>query len=147
MRLSIIVVVLICLAGSSFARQDTEGPTDEKAQRTYKEASEYLQKHMNESALDAFKKADKQDGGHCMACQKKMIKYGILLADWKTAEQAANELVTEAKAPTELALAHYEVAIVLMDEGMVKRKDEFYSGAHDELTKRRRSQLSRCDFC
>ena len=135
MRLSISVAVLICLAGSSFAQQDTEGPTNEKAQKTYREASEYLQKHMNGSALEDFKKADKQDGGHCMACQKKMIKYGISLGDWKTAEQAANELVLEAKTPTDLALAHYEVAIVLMDEGMVKRKDEFYSGAHDELAK------------
>jgi len=41
-----------------------EGPTNEKAQKTYKEAFEYLHQHRKEWALESFKKADKQDGGH-----------------------------------------------------------------------------------
>jgi outer membrane protein assembly factor BamD (BamD/ComL family) len=56
------------------AQETADGPANEKAQKTYKEALDYVHKGMKEAALDDFKKADKQDGGHCMACQKKMIK-------------------------------------------------------------------------
>jgi hypothetical protein len=48
------------------AEENIEGPTNEKAQKTYKEAFEYLHKRIPESALESFKKADKQDGGHCL---------------------------------------------------------------------------------
>jgi peroxiredoxin family protein len=86
MRYAPIVLVLACAVTPLLAEEKMEGPTNEKAQKTYKEAFEYLHKHMAESALESFKKADKQDGGHCVACQKKMIQYGIDLRDWKTAE-------------------------------------------------------------
>jgi hypothetical protein len=32
-------------------------------------------------ALEEFKKADKQDGGQCLACQQRMIN-GMALGDW-----------------------------------------------------------------
>ena len=81
---------------------------------------EYLQQHMSAAALESFKKADKQDDGHCLACQKKMIKYGLDLQDWKTAETAGEEMVAEAQGTRALAIAHYEFGIMLMDEGLAK---------------------------
>lgn len=117
------------------AQEKAEGPTNEKAQKTYKQASEYVQRHMTQSALDAFKKADKQDGGHCRACQREMIEYGIVLRDWKTAEIAANELVEQAQGARDVAIAHYEYGMVLLNQGVDKRKDELFSRAHDEMTK------------
>jgi len=80
-------------------------------------------------------KADKQDGGHCLACQKKMIKYGVDLGDWKTAETAAQEMVTEAQGERPMALAHYQFGYVLLQEEIIKRKDELFAHAHEELTK------------
>ena len=68
------LVLLASLALSSLAQNDTEGPTNEKAQKTYKQGLENLRERMTASALDSFKKADKQDDGHCLPCQKKMIK-------------------------------------------------------------------------
>jgi hypothetical protein len=38
-------------------------PTNPKAQKTYQEALELARKNQIESAFDAFRKADKQDGG------------------------------------------------------------------------------------
>ena len=35
----------------------------------------------------------------------------------------------------ETAIAHYQVAIVLMEEGLQKHKDELFARTHDELTK------------
>jgi thiol-disulfide isomerase/thioredoxin len=117
------------------AQEQREGPTDEKAQKTYREALDYLKKRMPEQALDSFKKADKQDNGHCMACQKKIIKYAAELGDWKAAETAAGELVAEAHDDKNTALAHYQLGMVLMSEGSDKHKDDCFSRAHDEMTK------------
>jgi len=135
MRSAIILLVLVSLATPLVAQDKAEGPTNEKAQKTYKEAFESLRQHQPAIALDNFKKADKQDGGHCVECQKKMIKYGTELREWKDAELAAEEMVAEAQDPKHMALAHYGLAAVLMNEGLDKRKDEFFSREHDELTK------------
>lgn len=112
-----------------------QGPTNEKAQRTYKEAMDYLHRRMTGSALDAFKKADKQDGGHCPACQMKMVKYGMQLGEWKTAETGAEEMVAEAQSPKATALAHYQFGMVLFYEGTDRHKEEIFNHAHEELTK------------
>ena len=87
------------------------------------------------AAFESFKKADKQDGGRCQACQKQIIKCGMELGDWKAAETAAEEMVEEAQGATNLALAHYEFGMVLMSEGLGRHKDEPYERAHDEMTK------------
>src|ERR1700688_3147843 len=104
-----VMLVLACVLALALAQ--------EKAEKTYKEALEYLQRHMSGAALDAFKKADTQDGGHCLACQKKMIKSALELQEWKTAETAAEEMVEQAQGNKNVALAHFQFGIVLIDEG------------------------------
>jgi peroxiredoxin len=64
-----------------------------------------------------------------------MIKYGVELSDWKTAELAAEEMVAEAQGNRATAVAHYQLALVLVDEGSQKHTDEIFARAHDELTK------------
>jgi len=130
------VLVLACIVAPVRAQEKADsGPTSEKAQKTYKEGLEYLHRRMTDSALGSFKKADKQDDGHCLACQEKMIKYGIELQDWKTAEGAAEEMVAQAQGAKSVALAHYQLSAVLMGEGMQKHKDDLFTRAHDELLK------------
>jgi thiol-disulfide isomerase/thioredoxin len=64
-----------------------------------------------------------------------MIKYGIELGEWKTAEIAGEELVSEVQGNNNIALAHYHLGIVLRDQGLEKHKDEIFARAHDEMTK------------
>jgi outer membrane protein assembly factor BamD (BamD/ComL family) len=137
MRYGAIVVALACIAVALPAQQKRDdGPANEKAQKTYQEALDYLHRRMTGAALDSFKKADKQDdGGHCLDCQRKMIKYGIELHDWKVAETAAEESVEQAQGEKAIAIAHYNFGMVLADEGLDKHKDELFSRAHDEMTK------------
>jgi peroxiredoxin len=136
MRSAAMVLVLACLMAPVLAQEKTnEGPTNEKAQKTYKEALVYLDKGASQLALDDFKKADKQDGGHCLACQKQMVKCGIQVHDWKAAEAAAGNLITEAQRPQDIALAHYMLGAVLANEGKEKRKDDLFARAHEEMTK------------
>ena len=131
------VAVALLLAGivlPLWGQDKNEGPQDEKAQKTYNEGMELLKHQRILDALDKFKKADKQDGGHCLACQKKMIKYGSELGEWKTAELAGEEMVAQAQGE-DLAVAHYQLGAVLMSEALSRRKDDLYSRVHEEMTK------------
>src|ERR1700737_1898780 len=127
MRFARISLVLSCALTPVLAQEKTDGPTNEKAQKTYKETLESLRERGKEWALEGFKKADKQDGGHCLACQMQMIKYGIELGEWKIAELAAQEMVAEAQGERDTAVAHYQFAAVLMNKGLQKHKDECFA--------------------
>lgn len=130
-----IALLLTCSFISVGAQEKTEGPQDAKAQKTYNEGLEALKRHDTPDALDKFKKADKQDGGRCLACQKKMIKYGSELGEWKTAEFAGEEMVAQAQGGNDVAVAHYQYGAVLMSEGLSRHKDDLFSRVHDEMTK------------
>src|SRR5215471_3462060 len=129
-----VIVLLACAITPLPAQQVVDGPKSEKGLKAYKEASEYVKRDMLESALDKFKKADKEEAGHCSACQNQMIKYGIEIRDWKTAELAATELVADAQGERNLALAHYQFGVVLMREAQDKHKEELFSRSHDQFT-------------
>ena len=136
MRFVLACLALMCVLAPVLAQEKkVDGPANEKAQKTYKDALQALHEHRTDMALDSFKKADKQDDGHCRACQDKMIKYGIELGEWKIAEVAAKRGLAEAHGDRDTALAHYDFASVLMAEGLQKHKDELFTRAHDELTK------------
>jgi thiol-disulfide isomerase/thioredoxin len=110
----------------------SDGPTDPKAQKTYAQGVEWQRQHNQQEALESFKKADKQDGGRCIACQKKMISLGLQTGDFKAADQAAQEMIAAAKDPKATAMAHDERATVLMREAASKNKDEIYAEADKE---------------
>ena len=140
MRPSWKCLALACLVCFVFtlkasAQEKSDGPTDEKARKTYEKALKSLRERNVLAAFEDFKKADKQDGGHCLDCQRKVIKYGMEMDDWKAAQQAAEEMVANAKGDKEIALAHYQFAIVLVDEGLQKHKDDLFARAHEEASK------------
>jgi len=135
MRFVRISLALMFVLPPVLAQEKPDGPADEKARKTYERALKSLHEHKAEFALDDFKKADKQDGGRCLACQKQMIKYGEEFGDWKAAELGAEEMAAQAQGARDTALAHYEFAVVLMDEGLQKRKEELFARAHEEITK------------
>jgi thiol-disulfide isomerase/thioredoxin len=135
MKLGAVLLVLACAAIPSHSQTAPAGPANEKAQKTYNKALENLEKHKILEALDGFKKADKQDDGHCEACQHGMVRFGIQMQDWKAAETGAGELISEAHDARSVALAHYQLGIVLRNEGLARHKDEIFSRVHDEMTK------------
>ena len=112
---------------------EAQGPTDPKAKKTFDEGVNLAHKYMFASALGKFKKADKQDGGHCVACQDDMRLCALEAHDWKNAELASHELLAEAQGDKELAIARYKMGFVLLKEGIDKNKGELFSRAHDEF--------------
>jgi thiol-disulfide isomerase/thioredoxin len=132
---SVLMLVVVSMGAPLPAQEKNDGPTNDKAQKTYKEALKLLAEHRSEWALDNFKKADKQDGGKCLACQRQMVKYGTEFGDWKAAELGAEEMTAEAQDDRSKAIAHYQFAVVLLGEGLQKHKDEYFGRAHDEASK------------
>ena len=135
MRSGGVLAMVAGLAMFSMAQNDPDGPANEKAQKTYRQGLDYAHQRMLGPALDSFKKADKQDDGHCVACQKKMIKYGIELGEWKIAEAAAEEQVAAAQGNRNVAMAHYQFGLILRLEGAEKHKQETFARAHEEMSK------------
>jgi thiol-disulfide isomerase/thioredoxin len=128
-----LAVLLLCGAIPAAAQENSGGPVSDKAQKTYREGMNYLQKHMQQAALDSFKKADRQDDGRCLLCQKQIIHCGIQVGDWKAAEKAAEAMVSESQGASDAAVAHYDLGVVLLREGKEKHKNEFFERAHDEM--------------
>jgi peroxiredoxin len=134
MRIILISLAVACVLSPARAQNDVK-PTDAKALKTYNSAVELMSERQHAAALGEFKKADKQDGGHCYACQKQMIRLGIELDDWKTVELAAQEMAAEAQGDRATAIAHFEYGVILFQEGMLKHKEDYYPRAHDEFVK------------
>lgn len=112
-----------------------QAPTDPKAVKTYQEGVDLARKHRFDFAVGKFKKADKQDGGHCIPCQKDMRACALETADWKDAQLASEELLAEAQGNTAVAIAHYELGVVLLREALNKNKRDLFSQAHEEFAK------------
>src|SRR5258708_30625177 len=114
MRLVRAILMLFCFLTPVLAQESTGGPSDEKALKTYEKAQKALRERRKEEALDDFKKADKQDGGHCLSYQKQMIKYGEELDERKTAELRAEEIVAQAQVTNDTPLPHHQIAPELL---------------------------------
>ena len=131
----VLILALACALSPAGAQSNDVKPTDEKALKTYNAAVELMREKMQAAALGEFKKADKQDGGHCYACQRQMIRLGSEFDDWKAVELAAQEMAAEAQGERAIAIAHYEYGVILVREATQKHKEEFYTRAHDEFGK------------
>jgi thiol-disulfide isomerase/thioredoxin len=136
MRVVLLAFVFVAFTVPDFAQTNAQTnsglPKDPKAQKTYAEALEWLKQHSYSAALDSFKKADKQDGGHCAACQKKIIELGLKIEDFKSADAAALEAIEQAQTPAAQADAHIDRGILLLREGSAKNKDAAFVEADKE---------------
>jgi len=104
-RLTLVFLAGLCIAGA----HAQSGPTDPKAQKTYAEAQDMLKNHQYAFALDAFKKAAKQDS-HCIACDQQIIDLGLEREDYKSAMAAGQQIITLVQNPKDNATAHYMFA-------------------------------------
>jgi len=135
MRRASIAVVHVCLAALLFAQDPAQGPTDKKAQKSYQQALEYLQKHEEGTALWFFRDADKQDQGHCLPCHEQMVRLGLAQQNWKAVEEGAAGLSSEVQEPKQQAVAHYYLGMALTHEGMAGHQNDLINRAHDEFSK------------
>jgi thiol-disulfide isomerase/thioredoxin len=132
MRAVAITALAVALASAGFA-QTGNGPADPKAQKTFQSAMDWVRQHDYAAAVDSFKKANKQDGGHCGECAYKIVKYGMMSGNFRDADAAAQQLIADAKDPMQTGLAHTSRATVLLREGLVQKKAESFAEADREF--------------
>lgn len=132
MRLFAFAAVTLLLGPGLWA-QDGAGPSNPKAQKTFQDAVKWAQQGDYTAAIDLFRKANTQDGGHCEECAHKIVKYGEQVGDFKAAESAAQQLIADAKDARATATAHLECAAVLYREGLTKNKSEIFTDADREF--------------
>jgi thiol-disulfide isomerase/thioredoxin len=132
MRLVWMATLVLVLPAAALT-QEAKGPTDAKAQKTFQTAQEWAQRHEYQSAVDSFKKADKQDGGHCEECAYRIVKYGEMIGDYKSADEAAQQLIADASSAKQMALAHLTRSTVQMREGLAKNKADCFAEADREF--------------
>ncbi|HUB19187.1 MAG TPA: TlpA disulfide reductase family protein [Acidobacteriaceae bacterium] len=133
MRGPVAALTICLLAAMAMKAQEAQGPTAPKAQKSYQEGLEWARHRMYPAAIDAMKKANKQDGGQCDACATKIIEYGIESDDFKAADAAAQQLIADAKSPKEAAVAHLERGTVQYREAMDRKKNDCYAEADREF--------------
>lgn len=129
------VGLLLVLVAQLFAQETALPPLEKKAQKSYDQGMEYLQKQDQHLALWYFRDADKQDRGQCLPCHEQMLKIGLASSDWKAVEDGASALVGEVKEPKQQAVAHYYLGMALEHEGIDGHQADLLSRAHDEFLK------------
>jgi len=132
MRFALPAVAFIALSVSGSAQSSTQPgtpanpdlPKDPKVLNTYTDGIEFLRQHDRAAAMSAFKKADKQDGGHCAACRQRILDLGEKTGDYKSADAAAQEAIEDAQAPAAKADAHMDRGMLLLREGVANKKQD-----------------------
>jgi thiol-disulfide isomerase/thioredoxin len=112
----------------------TEGPNDPKAVKTFQTALEWLKAGNKGAALDAFRKAFKQDNNQCKVCLSRAFSLAMGIGAYKDAEDVARQWLPLAESDSEKASAHYALGNSLQKQGLLDvKKDKFFTESRDEF--------------
>jgi thiol-disulfide isomerase/thioredoxin len=108
-------------------------PTDPKAKKTFAEAIEWEKHRDRQSAIDDFRKANKQDGGHCTECMRRAYTIATEIGAYKDAVEIVREWLPQAQTDQEKAAMHYKAAVAWQQLGIAEKKPKCFSDSCDEL--------------
>lgn len=123
---------VICGAQPSSAPKPGE-PTDPKARKTFAGAMDWQRQHADRIALQEYRKANEQDGGHCAACLQRAYDLAFEVSDWKAAEAIGRSMIDQATTPVQKALAHYRIGFALQSDALQNKKDKCFNDSCDEF--------------
>jgi len=109
------------------------GPTDAKAKQTFADAQKLFKAHQYIFALEGFRKADKQDGGHCVSCEVQAFKAAEECNDFKAAREQAALLGDHLQGPAAKAQAHYLAGKACISEGVYNGREKPFEAADGEF--------------
>jgi thiol-disulfide isomerase/thioredoxin len=135
-----IILVSICLTALTIAQTPvsappgkpstpSKGPADPKAKQTYDDALKLKREHHWAFALDGFRKADKQDGGHCIPCEYEAWNAAMEIGDFKAARTQAEMLLANVANPVDKAQAQFLLGQACMAEGIRDKHNDLTSAA------------------
>lgn len=128
------LLLLACAAVYAAPDQPKPGePTDPKAYKTFLGAADW-EKHGNlGAALDDYRKANKQDGGHCTECLSRAYSLALKGGAYKDAVSVARDWLSVAQTDADRAAGHLRLGVALQREGTAEKKDQLFSESCDEF--------------
>jgi thiol-disulfide isomerase/thioredoxin len=102
----------------------TSGPSDPKAKKTFDEALLLMKDSRYVFALEGFRKADKQDGGHCIVCEQKAWDAAVALGDFKAARAQTGAMLANATAVSDKVNAQFLLGETCLREGIHGKRDD-----------------------
>ncbi len=114
-----------CIAARGAPDQAKPGePTDSKARKTFAEAIDWQNHGDKAAALDDFRKANKQDGGHCAQCLSRAYFLAQQLNDYKAQEGVLRDWLQLEQSDAAKATLHFELGIALQREGIGEKGEK-----------------------
>jgi len=133
---SIASLCLVCAAimpAGVAAQSNPGGPTDAKARKTFDQAVDWERHGEKEAAVEEFRKANKQDGGHCATCLNRAYRLAIESGDYKNAQAIVADQMPLAATDQDRAELHFRLALALQRRGIKEKNDELFTESCNEL--------------
>jgi thiol-disulfide isomerase/thioredoxin len=108
-------------------------PTDPKARKTFASALDWEKNRHDDAALDDFRKANKQDGGHCWECLKRAYALAIKLDAYKDAVDIARDWLPQAPSDMDKGQIEFRLAMALQEQGIKEKKDKCIAESADDF--------------
>lgn len=108
-------------------------PTDAKALKTFHSAENWQRARALDAAIGDYRKANRQDGGHCTACLQNAYALALKMNDYKQAEEIGRDWLAISSTPIDQAISHYRIGFALQEQGLSDRKDKCFTESCDEL--------------
>jgi thiol-disulfide isomerase/thioredoxin len=121
------------LAAQNAASGASGQPSDARARRTFASALELQKRRDFTGAMQEFRKANKQDSGHCLECLQRAYALALQLAAWTVAQQTARDMLPLSVSLVDQAEAHYRLAIALQREGLDTSRPKSFAESCDEF--------------
>jgi thiol-disulfide isomerase/thioredoxin len=152
-RASLLVSSMLCisLAASTASAQSANGaagpprsadalapaasgaPSNAGARKTFAKAMKALEEHKFTLALDSFRKADDQDGGHCVPCEYQAYKAAKQLQDYTAAHAETALLLDHVTNAGEKAEVHLLTGDLSLSEGGYRIFEKPFRDADSEF--------------
>jgi len=108
-------------------------PTDPKARKTYAAALDWEHHKFYNEALNSFRKANKQDDGHCWECLRRAYGLAQKLDAYKDATAIARDMLPIADSDEEKGNVHFRLAMCLQEQGIKEKKEQFIEESSGEF--------------
>lgn len=99
-------------------------PTNPKAQKTFAEASDWQKRGYKLQAMDSFRKANTQNGGHCAVCLSRAYVLALDMRDYKLAEAILRDWLPMASTDTARAALHLRLGTALQVQAQRAKGDK-----------------------
>ena len=108
-------------------------PDDPKARKTFASAIDWERHGHDDAAMDDFRKANKQDGGHCWECLHRAYNMAIKLDAYSDAVQIARDWLPMAQSDLDKAQVEFRLASALQEQGIREKKEKYVVESADNF--------------